>query len=435
MAATGVPQPDVFRPRSVTVGDVLALPSAAGARVVAGHRGMNRPVRWVHISELLDIARLLNGGEFLLTTGMGFRDAGPAELQAYVASLAEAGVAALGLELVQWFTEPPAALVDACERHGLPLVTWRSEVRFRQIAEEVTRRLLEGPRGEGPRGPRGDGGDPSPVSGPGEEELAELLLSGSWAEPLARAQLAAAGLVAGPWLSVGVVQTAGSASGSPWLQQITQAFPRATAGRAAAAVARLACGVRGPMAVVILTGPSPAALRQAWDGLLPRLRQTPPGAGAARPATPEPPQVGVGRPRESLGQLGGAFREALAVLRFQSRRRPWPHIHFDQLQLGQILLSLPEPALQRLVEAELGALLKVPRPERRELWHTLSVLLEENFNVSAAAKALHLRRQSLYRRLARLEELLGPDLERCDRRATLLLALRGAQLLGLDPEG
>ncbi|QIA27631.1 PucR family transcriptional regulator [Thermaerobacter sp. PB12/4term] len=422
MAVAAVPQPNRPQREGVTVRDVLFLPSAAGAEVVAGRQGMNRPVRWVHISELLDIARLLTGGEFLLTTGMRFQDAAPDELRTYAASLAEAGVVAVGLELVQWIHEPPAALVEACEVHGLPLVVWRSEVRFRLIAEEVARRILD-------TGRRPAGFD--------EDELAEMLLAGPWAEPIARERLEAAGLDAGPWVVLGLIKAAGMerAGAAVALEQavhhVRQAVPRAARGLAGTAVARLACSSRGEIAKVILTGPSPASLRSAWDALIPMLRRNGPYSSKGRSV---PLRIGVSRPRDSLGGLNAALREAMAVLRFQSVRRPWPHVHFDQLQLGQFLLAIPEPALRRLVETELGALLKTPRNERPELLRTLLALLEHNFNVSATAKVLHLRRQSLYRRLARLEELLGPGFDQCDRRATLLLAIRASQLLGLYPE-
>ena len=45
-------------------------------RLVAGEDGLDRAVRWVHISELADPTPWLSGGELLLTTGMNLTDAG-----------------------------------------------------------------------------------------------------------------------------------------------------------------------------------------------------------------------------------------------------------------------------------------------------------------------------------------------------------------------
>ena len=43
-------------------------------RLVAGETGLDRSVRWVHISELADPTPWLSGGELLLTTGMNLAD-------------------------------------------------------------------------------------------------------------------------------------------------------------------------------------------------------------------------------------------------------------------------------------------------------------------------------------------------------------------------
>jgi purine catabolism regulator len=62
---------------------------------------------------------------------------------AYVAALAERGVAALGLELGWTFSEAPPALVDACREHGLPLLVLHVVVPFVEITEQVQTALLE----------------------------------------------------------------------------------------------------------------------------------------------------------------------------------------------------------------------------------------------------------------------------------------------------
>ena len=62
--------------------------------IVAGEAGLDRPVRWVHISELEDPTPWLSGGELLLTTGLQLGDA--AQQRAYVTRLARHGLAGLG---------------------------------------------------------------------------------------------------------------------------------------------------------------------------------------------------------------------------------------------------------------------------------------------------------------------------------------------------
>src|SRR5499426_2613953 len=73
-----------------SVRDVLALDSVryGSPRVVAGVEALDRPVRWVHVAEVPDIASLLRGGELVLTTGIGL-PADDAGLRGFVAELAE----------------------------------------------------------------------------------------------------------------------------------------------------------------------------------------------------------------------------------------------------------------------------------------------------------------------------------------------------------
>nr|WP_074318771.1 PucR family transcriptional regulator [Micromonospora cremea] len=122
-----------------TVREVLALdPVRHGApRVVAGDGGLERPVRWVHVAEVPDIATLLGGGELVLTTGIGLPgdDAG---LRAFIGDLADVGVSGLVVELGRRYVSGvPRVMAAAAERRGLPLVELRRATPFVRITEAV----------------------------------------------------------------------------------------------------------------------------------------------------------------------------------------------------------------------------------------------------------------------------------------------------------
>ncbi|MDX2526151.1 PucR family transcriptional regulator [Streptomyces europaeiscabiei] len=129
--------------RAVTVADVLALPvlAAGQPQVVTGVPQLDRPVRWVHITELTDPASFLKGGELVLTTGMPLPD-DVAGVRRYVDELAGIGAAALVIELVRRYHRPPDALVDACRLRGLPLVTLAKDVNFLEVTQVVHALLL-----------------------------------------------------------------------------------------------------------------------------------------------------------------------------------------------------------------------------------------------------------------------------------------------------
>ena len=119
--------------------DFLALPPVArGApRVVAGAGHLEREVRWAHVFESREIRDAIRGGEVLLTTGIELAGMPSQEVGALVADLARLDVAAFALELGSVHLEPPPPLVAACERQGLPLVTFARRTRFVEITQAV----------------------------------------------------------------------------------------------------------------------------------------------------------------------------------------------------------------------------------------------------------------------------------------------------------
>ncbi len=126
-----------------TLAEVLALPPVqkGAPRVRVGADRLDRPVRWVHVSEIPDVAGTLTGDELLLSTGIVVADA-RADIDAYVRSLCDAGAAALCVELGSHLAELPESVVRSARRRGLPLVEFRRTVRFVEITEVVHSRIL-----------------------------------------------------------------------------------------------------------------------------------------------------------------------------------------------------------------------------------------------------------------------------------------------------
>ncbi|WP_436777724.1 PucR family transcriptional regulator [Yinghuangia sp. YIM S09857] len=122
-----------------TVADVVSLDAVRRGmpQVVAGERGLSRPVRWVHISEIPDAARLLRGGELVLATGIALPEEREG-LQRYVRDLVDVDAAGLVIELGRRYADTlPRALVAAAEQAGLPVITLRHETHFVGITEAV----------------------------------------------------------------------------------------------------------------------------------------------------------------------------------------------------------------------------------------------------------------------------------------------------------
>ncbi|MFC5909289.1 PucR family transcriptional regulator [Streptacidiphilus monticola] len=122
-----------------TVSRVLDLEvvSRGLPEVVAGKEHLENPVRWVHVSELPDVAGMLQGGELILSTGIALPEHREG-LARYVQELAEVGAAGLVIEFGRrYFDSLPRALVHAAEQRGLPLIVLRRELRFVAVTEAV----------------------------------------------------------------------------------------------------------------------------------------------------------------------------------------------------------------------------------------------------------------------------------------------------------
>ncbi|GAA1538352.1 PucR family transcriptional regulator ligand-binding domain-containing protein [Actinomadura kijaniata] len=105
---------------------------------VTGHDGLDRVIRWVVTTDLLDPSRYLSGGELVLTGLVWRRD--PSDSEVFVRALAKAGVSGLAA----WDLHAgniPDDLVEACRRHRMPLLRVPEEVAFATVTETVVRHL------------------------------------------------------------------------------------------------------------------------------------------------------------------------------------------------------------------------------------------------------------------------------------------------------
>ncbi len=134
---------------AVTVKEALDLDviRSAGPEVLAGEGGLDRPVRWVHVTELADIAPLVRSGDLLLSTGIALPESAQG-LRDFAASLTDSGVAGIVIELGRRWTTVPPALVDACRVLELPLVALHHEVRFAVVAQALGERIVDQQLGE-----------------------------------------------------------------------------------------------------------------------------------------------------------------------------------------------------------------------------------------------------------------------------------------------
>ncbi|WP_053351537.1 PucR family transcriptional regulator [Leucobacter musarum] len=139
--------------------------------------------------------------------------------------------------------------------------------------------------------------------------------------------------------------------------------------------------------------------------------------------------IGVSRPVD-VRTLATAFTQARSAASVSATHPSSQVLHFDSLGVERILIALAQgPELASFVEDELGPLLEKDANASAPLLPTLRAFLEVDGRKSEAADRLFIQRRTLYNRLARLTEILGRSLEDPASRQSLLLAVKGLDLL------
>ena len=120
---------------------VQGLLDELGLSLAAGKEAAESPIRWVHISELLDPTPWMSGGELLLTTGIQLReDDAAARVRAACSSTTTSPGSGFGTGFEH--DDIPAAIVEEAERLGFPLFEVPYEMPFIAITEKAFARLV-----------------------------------------------------------------------------------------------------------------------------------------------------------------------------------------------------------------------------------------------------------------------------------------------------
>ncbi|MFF4362267.1 PucR family transcriptional regulator [Streptomyces sp. NPDC001604] len=399
---------------ALTLREVLDLDPvrASEPALLAGEGALDRPVRWVHSSEVYEGANFLDGGELLLTNGFGLMDADEEVRRRYVRELAARGAAGLAVEVGRSLPQMPPEVVDEACRLGLPLLALHRVVPFVRITEAANRAIVT--RGLSGRSVlRPWGGDHTAAL------LADLADRAALNQPEVEARSALAGFHPGPGArligvsvhgtrEVGAVDRAVRLLGgvavlrAPFPGDVLAllalpgdgGFRSADPVRAVQEAFRTAADAGLTVAVGHAVDAGSGWLR--WSDTLRAARTTLELAltvPAAEPSAPEGPLVTSAR--------------ALALER--------------ELTRGGI--DTNRDRLDRLVQHTLGPLLAWEAAHPSDLVRTLEVHLRHGCSPTRTAALLHIGRQSLYQRLERIESLLGLEVDDPDLLGELLAAV------------
>ncbi|BBX88538.1 PucR family transcriptional regulator [Mycolicibacterium boenickei] len=96
---------------------------------------LDRPISWVHTTELRDPSRYLHGGELVCTVGISLQT--EQDCEAFVDSLTRAGAAGLCFGVGDVHDSVPTTLIAAASKAGLPILVAPPNVPFSSVSRYV----------------------------------------------------------------------------------------------------------------------------------------------------------------------------------------------------------------------------------------------------------------------------------------------------------
>nr|WP_203729899.1 PucR family transcriptional regulator [Streptomyces sp. SID12501] len=385
---------------------------AAEPELLAGEAALDRPVRWVHSSEVYEGANFLDGGELLLTNGFGLTDTDEEVRRRYVRELTARGAAGLAVEIGRSLPAMPPEVTDEARRLGLPLLALRRVVPFVRITEAANRAIVA--RGLSGRTVVRPWGDDHTAA-----LLADLADGQALNQPEVEARAALAGFHPGPGARLIGVSVHGTRDVS-------------TVDRAARTLggAVLRAAFPGDVLALVSVRPVPGAktgrdpVRAVQDAF--RTAAAAPGLTVA---VGHAVDAGNGwlRWSETLRAARTTLELALTVPPPEPNAPQGPLVTSSRaLALERELtrggVDANQDRLSRLVQHTLGPLLAWEAAHPSDLVRTLEVHLRNGCSPTRTAALLHIGRQSLYQRLERIESLLGLEIDDPDLLGELLTA-------------
>ncbi|ELK46548.1 PucR family transcriptional regulator [Halobacillus sp. BAB-2008] len=125
----------------ISMKDVLNRKHFDSAKVIAGHNGMNRLVKWVHVFEMIDVRSNLKGGELVLSTGFGWKDDDGLFVH-LLHQLIDRKVAGICIELGSFVHAISDEALSIAEENDFPIIVFEEEVSFVEITQDIHANLI-----------------------------------------------------------------------------------------------------------------------------------------------------------------------------------------------------------------------------------------------------------------------------------------------------
>lgn len=125
----------------VTCGNMLNLPSLEKMKVVAGEKGLNRIIRWVHVMEYPEYSKWLNGGELILFSGVSIENDVDKFIN-FVRDINSKNVSGLAVNIGPYIKKTPKEVIELANSLGFPIFEFPFQMKFIDVSQSICKAIF-----------------------------------------------------------------------------------------------------------------------------------------------------------------------------------------------------------------------------------------------------------------------------------------------------
>ncbi len=404
----------------ITVAEVLKSDSLKGARVIAGKKGLYRPVSSVTVGEVPDIADWLKGGEAVLTTLFAVSKDPQAQLE-FVRKIIDSPAAALFVKPGRFIKDLSQDIIEAAKEAGFPLIEVPQAVRWTDLVRDIYDAMIK-----------------IEVEIRMKGDLIDDLLAGQFKpeELMRRARYLGADLSAGSLAMYADIDSLSAAIINNNLdEQTVQKLKTEVLNSASWAVRSYSPGslisLKSDNVIIFLTPPAgsdKADIERDSERLAEEIKNSFSARFEGMTVS-----VGLGRFYASPEHMLDTLEEARTALNIgRTLGRVDTVTAFDDVGVYKLLLRAYEHSpddIKKLYSETIGQLAAYDEKHHSELVRTLEEFLANNMNLNKTAEVMIAHRHTIRYRLERIAEITGLSVDRSEDLEQLSLGLKASRLI------
>lgn len=387
---------------TIRVRELMEHAGTKDLELVAGAEGLDRPVRWVHMVENIEIAGFLEGQEIVFVTGVGLKERG--DLLMLVRYLSEKGVSGVAVNVGPFIQRIDSDVIGLCNERRLPLFRVPWDVHMARIMHRFSLDIT--------LSERTDIGLVSALRNaiiqPEREDLYLDFLEDN-------------GFPRDWNYTVAVLQAVGENGAVDGLtrNRLRQAIENLLTFHGWRAVVLPLDDVLIVVFAQYDADEVESMTRQCIAASMPMLE------GSHRL------YIGIGKRTRSARCIGKSYAQARKLERLQYRRHVVGEpLAYARVGVTKLLLSITDrDVIEDYVEHTVGPLLEYDRLNGTDLANVLRLYLAHSGSVRETAQELFVHRNTVTYKLRRIETVLGADLSDFSVRERLSVGLCAAEIL------